>query len=462
MVHTKCLKKSNFTVVNDSQFCGLCHASVPIRYNPFKDITLTQSHIENDDNDDHFYNNEFFETVDNLSNASTVLEQCRSYSADEISSLIKPETDFSAFFYNIDGNKTNFDCLAAELHTLKHKFSIIGLAETNIEPQQACLYPLDNYCSFYNEVADGKSKGTGIALYVHESLKATPIEMTCNTTPNIESMFLKVAKGKSSVNVGIIYRPPNGNVNEFLDDFQDIINKLPRKPTFILGDFNIDLNKENDPIKNHFEEIFLSHGLLPSISLTTHKRNLSKGSCIDNIFTNSIDTVSHSGTIHDRGTDRSPIFITSQLNLDGKSCKINAPKQKLYYNFSNENIDSLIDDLETKPPHLFGIACDEPNFTKHFTTFTEAIDKSCKLQTPRMTKRTTTNNPWITPGIIQAVKNKTYLYRKWKKSCSSRNPSGDTKLYSDYSSYRRCLKNVIKQAKAKFYHTKINLCQKQT
>jgi hypothetical protein len=457
LVHSKCLKKANFTVVNDNQYCGLCHHTIPIRYNPFRDITLTQNHIqESDENDDHFYNNDFVETVDDIMNASNILEQCKSYSASEISSLIKPEIDFTAFFYNIDGNKTNFDCLAAELHTLKHNFSVVGVAETNIEPQHACLYPLDNYCSFYNEVADGKSKGTGVALYIHDSFKATPIATTCTTTPNIECMFLEVSKGKSSVTVGIIYRPPNGNVNVFLDDFQNTIKSLPRKPTFILGDFNIDLNKENDQTKNHFEEIFLSHGLHPSISLTTHKRNISRGSCIDNIFTNSIDKVSHSGVIHDKGTDHSPIFITSQLNLDSESCKVNAPKQKIYYDFSNKNVDSLVKNLGSKPAHLFGINCHKPNFSKFFSAFSDTVDESCKLQTPRTSKRTTTNNPWITESIIEAIKNKSNLYTKWKKSCTSpSNLKGDASLYNDYSSYRRCLKNVIKHAKAKFYHNKI-------
>ena len=34
------------------------------------------------------------------------------------------------YFYNIDGNKSNFDTLAGELHRFGDKFSFIGLAET--------------------------------------------------------------------------------------------------------------------------------------------------------------------------------------------------------------------------------------------------------------------------------------------------------------------------------------------
>ena len=37
------------------------------------------------------------------------------------------------YFYNIDGNKSNFDTLAGD--TLADKFSFIGLAETNVDSE---------------------------------------------------------------------------------------------------------------------------------------------------------------------------------------------------------------------------------------------------------------------------------------------------------------------------------------
>ena len=47
---------------------------------------------------------------------------------------------FSTYFYNIDGNSTNFDLHSASLNILKHKFSIIALAETNVDETQKGLY----------------------------------------------------------------------------------------------------------------------------------------------------------------------------------------------------------------------------------------------------------------------------------------------------------------------------------
>ena len=48
------------------------------------------------------------------------------------------------YFYNLDGNKSNFDTLAGELHRFGDKFSFIGLAETNVDSQHKDLYKLSN------------------------------------------------------------------------------------------------------------------------------------------------------------------------------------------------------------------------------------------------------------------------------------------------------------------------------
>ena len=41
---------------------------------------------------------------------------------------------FSSLFFNLDGNKSNFDNFAVELERHAHTFSVIGLAETNTSP----------------------------------------------------------------------------------------------------------------------------------------------------------------------------------------------------------------------------------------------------------------------------------------------------------------------------------------
>ena len=115
------------------------------------------------------------------------------------------------------------------------------------------------------------------------------------------------------MNVGIVYRPPNSNFNDFLADLCSIIKTLPKTVTCLMSDFNLDLHKsESNSNVEAFEQFFISEGLFPVISLATHHNPSAKSkSCIDNIFTNRVETISQSGVVVNCGTAHSPIFSLS-------------------------------------------------------------------------------------------------------------------------------------------------------
>ena len=81
--------------------------------------------------------------------------------------------NFNTYFYNIDGNKTNFNVFAAELKKLQGNPDIIGIAETNINSDQKDLFPLNEHNSLYSDKLDGKKSRTGLALYIHKKFNAT-------------------------------------------------------------------------------------------------------------------------------------------------------------------------------------------------------------------------------------------------------------------------------------------------
>ena len=45
----------------------------------------------------------------------------------------------------------------------------------------------------------------------------------------------------SPMTVGIVYRPPSGQLKNFLKEWEEILSVLPGKSVVIMGDFNIDL-----------------------------------------------------------------------------------------------------------------------------------------------------------------------------------------------------------------------------
>ena len=73
------------------------------------------------------------------------------------------------------------------------------------------LYPLDGFKSYYSDKLPNTSTGTGVALYIHESFNALTYEEVTNTSPHLETLFVKITKGNKTINSGVVYRPPNSN-----------------------------------------------------------------------------------------------------------------------------------------------------------------------------------------------------------------------------------------------------------
>ena len=400
------------------------------------------------------------ETFSCINKASNMLENCSYYklkSENSIEHNMVEACDFKTLFYNIDGNRSNFDTFSSELQTQNTKYSIIALAETNTSKDKGDLYPLIDYTHYYNDKLPNKSKGSGVCMYVHKSFNATVNNKLCLTTKNIESLFLTVNKGNSKVNVGVIYRSPSGDSKEFHKEFAHLTSQFPKHiKSIILGDYNFDLLRQGCTEVSEFEELILSHGFFPLISIPTHSTSITQSSCIDNIFTNNIESVLKSGVIDDLGSNHRPIFAMFHLNISPTS-PCSEPKQIQYYSFSKTNVESLISDLESKAENLLGHGHGEPDFDKFFDNFNKAIDTHCKLEKPKTTKRNPITNPWITDGIVHAISVKEELYEDWIISKKSKefSPAGDPSLYLKFTNYRRCLKHVIKTQKNTYLNGKI-------
>ena len=137
------------------------------------------------------------------------------------------------------------------------------------------------------------------------------------------------------------------------------------------------------------------------------------------------------------------------------------------YDYSDLNVDNFIECLQGE---LGKTPID--SFTTFAKIFEENLDKACKLEKPKSSKRTVQNNPWITAGIIASIKHCDSLYHKWVKyrnkkckiggtdnrggTCSCDVCSEKRYHYIKYKEYRKVLKHVRKAAKQKYYTGKFN------
>ena len=355
----------------------------------------------------------------------------------------------STMFLNIDGNLTNFDQLSAELNCFKHKFTAIGLAETNTQSQASSMYKIPHYNELYQEPREGKQTGTGVALYIHESIKVEKIEEISECSQDIECLFVKSTNKSQIITIGVIYRPNDGNKNIFYEKLENIFNFLPKSNVYILGDYNINLLTQKTDYK--YEDCFISSGYTPLISTYTHDRPGSKKSCIDNIFTNNTHNIVLSGTICDKMSHHLPIFQFTSLDIK-LSTKIEKHTQN--YDYSNKKLHNFVNELEEVIPHLT-----PDKATDFFNIYKSILDKHCKLKVPKTTKRNNLNNPWITDGIIEAINRKYELKEEWVNTITKDSPEGNSQLHENFSSYRKSLKHIINKAKHSFKCSQIKECK---
>ena len=442
--HRNCINKKEFKFFRGNWYCQPCIQKHDIiRYNPFLDIVEnhdTENSHEYDDNED---------VIETSLRISEILENCKSYEKNDFQYMVNDlnvdkNCKFSTIFQNIDGNKTNFDDFSTVLNLMNHKFSAIGIAETNTDPQNKQLYNISDYTSCYQSTIGDKKKGTGVALYVNDMYNFTECTEISKCSVNIESIFVEITNAEKPIFVGVVYRPPNGSIEIFNDELQEILNYLKSKTSYILGDYNINLHNTQDTPSQNYEELIIAEGFFPSISIATHEKPMCQKSCIDNILCNSLEDLIITGSIPNNISHHHPVFTISSIKNPHQNID---DKVTIYYEYSQENMKKLNEELKNK--------LETTDLTSSFEifdrTFDECLDKTCKLAKPKTSKRNRISNPWITLGIINSIDKKDRLYKIWKKSRNRKNLHGDEKLYQRYKTHRKILKTLIIKAKQNYY-----------
>ena len=113
-----------------------------------------------------------------------------------------------------------------------------------------------------------------------------------------------------------------------------MLQNLPLNRVYLTGDFNIDLLKTS---ATDFEDIIYGQGFCPLISIATHFKPGCTPSSIDNILTNSSDSIIKSGVCHNVTGHHCPMFCTTSLEYNLCKCEYNVPK----YDFSETNMNNF-------------------------------------------------------------------------------------------------------------------------
>ena len=277
-------------------------------FSPFDFNDSTDSSLNDVDPDIQFYSESF----------SEALHSCNYYLSnlfnEEINKKRINDNCASLLHSNIRSAQKNLGSLEHFLSTLHHEFSIIGISESWLKDHNVDKYGIQGYEAVHRYRPT--RCGGGVSIFVQDSIDYFQRPDLCYQNKSIESVFIEIDKdqvGKDrNVIVGVIYRPPDTDINTFNDYLSQLLSKVKIERKFIacLGNFNISLlNIESHGPTQDFADVMYSNALLPCI-IKPIRVTQKTASLIDNIFCNG-DIDDHrifAGILYTDISDHFPIF----------------------------------------------------------------------------------------------------------------------------------------------------------
>ena len=249
---------------------------------------------------------------------------CLYYNEDSLnykmSSFSCDEEYFSICHINIRSLKANLQNFENYLQLLSIKFSVIGMTETWLDDTSCLLYSMPNY-NFVESHRKNKS-GDGVGIFLRDGILYKQSTDLSVFNDCCESSFIEIEKSvfghEKNVVIGVFYRPPNTDIQCFIDVVKDICDKLRNinKLCYLLGDYNINLlNVDTHTSTADFSDVMFSNGFIPLITRPTRVTQ-STATLIDNIFTNQLVEVCNAslqGILLTDISDHYPVFYVNDM-----------------------------------------------------------------------------------------------------------------------------------------------------
>lgn len=252
-------------------------------------------------------------------------------------------------------------------------------------------------------------RGGGVAAYVKSHLGGEEVLLDFIDYSTLECLFLKVKLFSRTVILAVFYRPPNTNINSYIQDYDNILTNLtPSCDVFVcLGDFNVNFLSLNNPISNCFESYGLTQLLNEPTRVTDRTSTL-----IDPIFINDINFVASFGTMPAEDiSDHKFVYLV----LNVKTIKP-PPKIITFRNFRNFNLDHFRQDLQSISwHHLYNEQIVDNKIIIFNNIITTLFNKHIPKRTVRITKPSA---PWLTNEIKHFKNIRRKALQKYKRTQS--------------------------------------------
>ena len=391
-------------------------------------------------------------------NHNSDMTKCEYYLEDrfrsKISNYFSNNSPFSVLHFNVRSLINKLDDLQQYLEELEHKFSVIGISETWLNNDNESQIQLPGY-SFVNNNRNTKTGG-GVGMFI-SSVISFHIRNDLNLQRDglLESFFIETCLRKNEkIIIGIIYRPPNNNFNEFEADLKTILHKVDKenKMCILMGDFNIDLIKSesSDHVNRFLHQMYSSH-FYPVINRPT-RITANLATLIDNIFNNNIHFDSFRGILINDLSDHLPVFQIFPSISTPEPKKIVLKKRAI----TKANMDKLRSEVQNINWEFLRTINDVDDAYSHFKeTFMGLYNKCIPEKNLSNKERKIHKKPWITKGFIKSSKIKNKLYKKILNN-------GNEELKARYKYYRNHLNKLKNILKRRYYEQKFDTAKGDT
>ena len=321
---------------------------------------------------------------------------------------------------------------------------VMSLTETWLNDHNSSLLDIPGYRLFLRNRVERQHGG--LAIYVKNGYNVKPRpDIAVYREMIFESMVLEVSLSGRKLFLVVVYRPPSGNVDEFLDLMDNMLDKIPdsRVPCFISGDFNIDLNNVQDVNSKarSFLNLMYSYGLSPSVNIPTRISGAS-ASVIDNLFLNVSCDLSR--VLVNDVSDHCAIVIRAAISCCRQGGGMTGVKQpiidkKAIYKYRTKLTNESFECLD-------GTDCVNDKFGKWYDKLIQMLYESLEFKQKRK-RYDVAKKPWISKALLKSMDKRQELYERSTKTGSQ----SDKDIYK---SYNRNLNTLLRQAKKLYFVNK--------
>ena len=378
---------------------------------------------------------------DVLSNISSELDQIYfddRNSCEYFENLIlqRSKHNFSILGCNINSFLKNFENFKTSYldNDLAFKPSILGFCESklDINTQQLCSIP--NYELVFNS---RNTRGGGVMLAIKTEINFERVDELTVSENFLESLFVKLKIKNSILFIGIIYRRPGANHEQFISEYSRILQYIGNRKCVLFGDYNYDLIKysESGCVRN-FVDLSFENGLLPLIDKPT-RISRSSATCIDHFWTNDYCEIDR-GILMSNSSDHFAPFILFDFEEISPSAKVFK-----YRNWNAASTNEFKSTLERNLNLISVNSDDDPNLALDgfLGALNTAIDQHCPIKT-KFESNKKKCNAWCTPELKNLIKEKNRIFSKYLRYPITYGTS--------YRQIRNRVNNMIKYQK-KYY-----------